>query len=218
MGRGALRGAGALPGKIDYTATHWSMATVPVPSRRSCREPRQARKGAAVAAGSGAEVRLAQLAAHRGSRPGEAPVVRVVGEVSERSKEHAWKVCMVKAIEGSNPSLSAIALPPLATCAPPWRRGTLLRRLWRLRCRPHQPRAGTCRDIQRFGFRVGELLCCAARRTGRLVRQIGLTPFSREELVKACEAEPALPPLERARRFYIYPGSPDAHRTGPDQQ
>lgn len=37
----------------------------------------------------------------------------------------------------------------------------------------------------------------------RLVQQIGLTPFSREELVKACEAEPALPPLERARRFYI---------------
>ena len=37
----------------------------------------------------------------------------------------------------------------------------------------------------------------------QLVRQIGLTPFSREELAKACEAEPALPPLERARRFYI---------------
>ena len=37
----------------------------------------------------------------------------------------------------------------------------------------------------------------------RLVRQIGLTPFSREELVKAYEAEPDLPPLERARRFYI---------------
>ena len=37
----------------------------------------------------------------------------------------------------------------------------------------------------------------------RLVHKIGLTPFSREELVKACEAEPGLPPLERARRFYI---------------
>ena len=37
----------------------------------------------------------------------------------------------------------------------------------------------------------------------QLVRQIGLTPFSREELAKACEAEPALAPLERARRFYI---------------
>ena len=36
-----------------------------------------------------------------------------------------------------------------------------------------------------------------------LIRQIGLTPFSREELAKACEAEPALPPLERARRFYV---------------
>lgn len=37
----------------------------------------------------------------------------------------------------------------------------------------------------------------------RLVQQIGLTPFSREELVKACTADPALSPLERARRFYI---------------
>ena len=32
------------------------------------------------------------------------------GEVSERLKEHAWKVCMRKRIEGSNPSLSAIAV------------------------------------------------------------------------------------------------------------
>ena len=29
------------------------------------------------------------------------------GEVSERSKEHAWKVCIPHGIEGSNPSLSA---------------------------------------------------------------------------------------------------------------
>ena len=32
---------------------------------------------------------------------------RVHGEVSERSKEHAWKVCIPNGIEGSNPSLSA---------------------------------------------------------------------------------------------------------------
>ena len=37
----------------------------------------------------------------------------------------------------------------------------------------------------------------------RLVRQIGLTPFSREELVKACKRESGLAPLERARRFYV---------------
>ena len=30
------------------------------------------------------------------------------GEVSERSKEHAWKVCVRQRTEGSNPSLSAI--------------------------------------------------------------------------------------------------------------
>ena len=36
-----------------------------------------------------------------------------------------------------------------------------------------------------------------------LVRQIGLTPFSREELVKACTPEKGLDALERARRFYV---------------
>ena len=32
---------------------------------------------------------------------------KVSGEVSEWPKEHAWKVCIRKRIEGSNPSLSA---------------------------------------------------------------------------------------------------------------
>ena len=36
-----------------------------------------------------------------------------------------------------------------------------------------------------------------------LVRQIGLTPFSREELAKACAPERGLDALERARRFYV---------------
>ena len=59
-------------------------------------QPRQARKGAAVAANSGAGVWLV--------RPSP-------GEVSERLKEHAWKVCMGrKPIEGSNPSLSATCI------------------------------------------------------------------------------------------------------------
>ncbi len=30
------------------------------------------------------------------------------GEMSERLKEHAWKVCIRQRIEGSNPSLTAI--------------------------------------------------------------------------------------------------------------
>ena len=34
--------------------------------------------------------------------------IQIPGEVSEWSKEHAWKVCIPqKGIEGSNPSLSA---------------------------------------------------------------------------------------------------------------
>ena len=37
----------------------------------------------------------------------------------------------------------------------------------------------------------------------KLVQAVGLTPFSREEFALACKLDPALPPLERARRFYI---------------
>ncbi len=37
----------------------------------------------------------------------------------------------------------------------------------------------------------------------RLIKAIGLTPFSREELVRACIPEKGLSKLERARRFYI---------------
>jgi DNA adenine methylase len=37
----------------------------------------------------------------------------------------------------------------------------------------------------------------------RLLEAIGLTPFSREEFALACELDPALPALERARRFYV---------------
>ena len=37
----------------------------------------------------------------------------------------------------------------------------------------------------------------------KLIKAIGLTPFSREELVRACTPEEGLTKLERARRFYI---------------
>jgi DNA adenine methylase len=37
----------------------------------------------------------------------------------------------------------------------------------------------------------------------RLVELIGLTPFSREEFSIACEIDPILNPIERARRFYV---------------
>ena len=37
----------------------------------------------------------------------------------------------------------------------------------------------------------------------KLIKAIGLTPFSREELVRACTPEENLTRLERARRFYI---------------
>lgn len=36
-----------------------------------------------------------------------------------------------------------------------------------------------------------------------LIRQIGLTPFSREEIVIACRMDEGLSELERARRFYV---------------
>lgn len=37
----------------------------------------------------------------------------------------------------------------------------------------------------------------------QLIRAIGLTPFSREELVIACTADQDIDPLERARRFFV---------------
>lgn len=37
----------------------------------------------------------------------------------------------------------------------------------------------------------------------RLIRAIGLTPFSREEFAIACEIDPFLDAVERARRFYV---------------
>lgn len=37
----------------------------------------------------------------------------------------------------------------------------------------------------------------------KLIEAIGLTPFSREEFALACRLDPELPPLERARRFYV---------------
>ena len=36
-----------------------------------------------------------------------------------------------------------------------------------------------------------------------LIRQITFTPFSREEFALACEFDPSLPEMERARRFYV---------------
>ena len=38
---------------------------------------------------------------------------------------------------------------------------------------------------------------------GKLIKAISLTPFSREELLKACTNEQNLSKLERARRFYV---------------
>lgn len=44
---------------------------------------------------------------------------------------------------------------------------------------------------------------CLRDQGEELIQQISLTPFSREELVKACTPEPGLAPLERARRFFV---------------
>jgi DNA adenine methylase len=37
----------------------------------------------------------------------------------------------------------------------------------------------------------------------KLIEKLSLTPFSREEFAQACELDPDLPEIERARRFYI---------------
>ncbi len=44
---------------------------------------------------------------------------------------------------------------------------------------------------------------CLRDHGDELIRLISLTPFSREELVKACRPEPNLSAIERARRFFV---------------
>jgi DNA adenine methylase len=44
---------------------------------------------------------------------------------------------------------------------------------------------------------------CLRDHGDELIRLISLTPFSREELVKACRPEPNLSTIERARRFFV---------------
>ncbi len=44
---------------------------------------------------------------------------------------------------------------------------------------------------------------CLRDRREELIQVISLTPFSREELVKACTSAPGLSKLERARRFFV---------------
>ncbi len=43
---------------------------------------------------------------------------------------------------------------------------------------------------------------CLRDHADEIIRAISLTPFSREELVKACTSEPGLSKIERARRFF----------------
>jgi len=49
---------------------------------------------------------------------------------------------------------------------------------------------------------VANFFKCLRDHGDELIRLISLTPFSREELVKACRPEPSLSEIERARRFF----------------
>ena len=72
------------------------MVTQIGPLATICCEPRQAWKGAAAAAASGAEVWLVWVTAidKQAARYGAVQACEASsGEVSEWSKEHAWKVC-----------------------------------------------------------------------------------------------------------------------------
>ena len=44
---------------------------------------------------------------------------------------------------------------------------------------------------------------CLREHGDELIRAISLSPFSREELVRACKREPGLTDIERARRFFV---------------
>jgi DNA adenine methylase len=49
---------------------------------------------------------------------------------------------------------------------------------------------------------VANFFECLRDYADEVIRAISLTPFSREELVKACTSEPGLSKIERARRFF----------------
>ena len=55
-------------------------------------------------------------------------------------------------------------------------------------------------------------------RHDELIRQIGLTPFSREELARACQGEPGLPAPAGTSATVLCSRPADAHRAGADQQ
>jgi len=65
--------------------------------------------------------------------------------------------------------------------------------------RPPSP-AETYNDLD---SEVVNFFSCLRDRGDDLIRLISLTPFSREELLKACCPEPDLPAIERARRFFV---------------
>lgn len=50
---------------------------------------------------------------------------------------------------------------------------------------------------------VVNFFCCLRDSGDELIKLIGLTPFSREELLKACCPGPDLSAIERARRFFV---------------
>lgn len=50
---------------------------------------------------------------------------------------------------------------------------------------------------------VANFFRCLRDHGDELIRLISLTPFSREELVRACSPEPSLTDIERARRFFV---------------
>lgn len=50
---------------------------------------------------------------------------------------------------------------------------------------------------------VANFFACLREQGEELIRQISLTPFSREELVRALRPEAGLPRIERARRFFV---------------
>ena len=54
-----------------------------------------------------ASLPYALFAARGRQKHGYQGLFQVPGEVSERLKEHAWKVCIRQRIAGSNPALSA---------------------------------------------------------------------------------------------------------------
>lgn len=80
---------------------------------------------------------------------------------------------------------------------------SLLRTVWGVGCRVVNRDPSPVETYNDIDGEVTNFFRVLREDAERLIRAIALTRFSREEFALACQIDPTLDPLERARRFYV---------------